>query len=70
MTGKQKLHSWSVLISMTVLSWLVANIWIIEITLIEFFFIVVLLGFSDYFCIFVDKKILKITEVKPKDKQG
>ena len=70
MTKTQKFHSWMVLILMTLLMWAVVSICIVEISLTKFILVVILLGFSDYFCSFVDTRILKIKEVKPKDKQG
>jgi hypothetical protein len=50
--------------------WAIVSTYIVEISMLKFILVVILLGFSDYFCSFVDIKILKIKEVKPKDEQG
>ncbi len=70
MTGTQRLHSWSVFALMTYIIWVLTYNFLVEISFWKFILLVLILGFSDTFCIFVDQKILKIKDTKPKDKQG
>lgn len=70
MTGTQRIHSWLVFALMTYTIWVITFNFLVEISFWKFILLVLILAFSDTFCIFVDKKIIKIKDPKPKDKLG